>query len=570
MTTPLIETFQTVTASSSAPVAFLDAEKVLEECSWAELFEGAVARAAALQARGVERGDRIGMLGFTSREFIETIFATILAGAVVVVMPLPMRLTSEEAFLTATRLRLSTAKAKLLVLDGFFTSLYTAAPGDPDSVTMQELATGDAATFSPPAAEAEDLAILQFTSGSTADPRAVRLSHRSVHNNLFAAGSGATFGPRFGGLDTDHMVSWLPLYHDMGLISGVLLPAIAGIPASLASPQTFLGRPQMWMEMMHARRGSFTAAPNFAYALAAKAFRRSRDLDLSCVRLALCGAEPIAADAIRRWTTTGAQFGLRDDVVFCCYGMAETVVGVTFAVPGGGLTVDRVDRAALEAGEWAIPVPTRDDGSDDAGDVDHIKEVVCLGPPLRGTALRIVDTEGNDLPERGIGEVLVASTSMMQGYDGRPDATAEVLDDGWLRTGDLGYLVAGELYLCGRRKELIIVGGRNIWPQDVEAAAHGAEGIRPGNAIAFGITRDDGSEAIVLVAETRLQGDDAAATARAAADVVKDAVGLAPRHVVLIAPGQLPKTSSGKLQRGLCRTMYGAGQFSPVADHGQR
>lgn len=569
MTTKLIETFTSVTASSPAPVAFLDADSVLEECSWAELIDGALARAAALQARGIGRGDRIGLLGFTSREFAETIFATILAGAVVVVMPLPMRLTSQEAFLAGTRLRLSTAQAKLLVLDGFFASLYSAAPGDPDSVTMQELTDGDAAAFDPPPLEAEDLAILQFTSGSTADPRAVRLSHRAVYNNLFATGSGATFGPRFGGRDTDHMVSWLPLYHDMGLISGVLLPAIAGIAASLATPQTFLGRPQMWMEMMHARRGSFTAAPNFAYALAAKAFRRSKDLDLSCVRLALCGAEPIAADALRRWTDAGAAFGLRDDVVFCCYGMAETVVGVTFAVPGSGLRVDRVDRAALESGGRAIPVA--DDESDVADtEVDTVKEVVCLGPPLRGTALRIVDTDGNDLPERGIGEVLVATTSMMQGYDGRPDATAEVLADGWLRTGDLGYLVGGELYLCGRRKELIIVGGRNIWPQDVEAAAHGADGVRPGNAIAFGITRDDGSEAIVLVAETRLQGDEATTTARAAAEVVKDVVGLAPRHVVLIAPGCLPKTSSGKLQRGLCRSMYGAGEFETVAEHGQR
>lgn len=553
----LLDRFEEVAGgAASSSVTFWDGDGVVEKSSWPELFDRARHRAALLQARGIGPGSRVAVLGMTSRGLVETIVASLMCNAAVTLLPLPMRLGSVEAFVDATRRRVKASRAGLLVVDELIGSQYEPGPSDPPMVHVAELApgtSGSRARYERPEIHAEDLAVLQFTSGSTADPRAVRLHHGAICANLTSISDAARLHA-----DSDHIVSWLPLYHDMGLIGALLVPATLGASLTLLSPQSFLGRPASWMELVSAQGGTVTAAPNFAYALATRAMRRGANLNLEQLRLALCGAEPIDAENMRGFVEAGSQYGLPATSPFCCYGLAEASLAVTFPLDFEGLRSEVVNRTLLEHERLAEP----------AEQGPHSKEIVALGVPLRGMALRVVDENGDDLPERQAGEVLVSGSSLMQGYDGRPEETAEVLKNGWLSTGDVGYIAAGELYLCGRSKDVIIVGGRNIWPQDVEAVAQSVPGVRAGNAVAFSVERKTSHEAIVVVAETRLEPDDAAGAAVEVSRAIRDVVGLAPRQVVLVEPGQLPKTSSGKLQRSLTRRQYMEGNLTLVSSHG--
>ncbi|MCC7076732.1 MAG: AMP-binding protein [Acidimicrobiia bacterium] len=555
MSSNLLDRFDAVSgAAASAPVTFWDADGTCEKSSWPEVLDHARGRAARLQSRDIGPGSRVAVLGLTSRPLVETILGSVMCGAAVTVLPLPMRLGSQAAFVEATRGRIAAARADVLVVDDFLGSQYEPAPSDPPVVSLSDLEAGlGTPRFERVRAAPSDLAVLQFTSGSTADPRAVRLHHGAICANATSIVDAAQITP-----GDDHVVSWLPLYHDMGLIGTVFVPATTGTPLTLLSPQSFLSRPASWMELTSAQGGTLTAAPNFAYALAARGLRRATGLDLGRLRVSLCGAEPIDADTIRTYVEAGRPFGLPASTPFCCYGLAEATLAVTFPHTFDGMHSDTVNRTALEHERHAEPCASG----------PHGKEMVALGGPLRGTAVRIVDVHGTDLPERQAGEVLVASSSLMQGYDGHPTATARTLRDGWLWTGDIGYVAGGDLYLCGRSKDMIIVGGRNIWPQDVEAAAQSVPGVRAGNAVAFGIERRPSKEAIVLVAETRLETKDARGAAAEVARAIRESVGLAPRDVVLVAPGCLPKTSSGKLQRSLTRQRYEEGAFAGAATTG--
>ena len=554
MATTLVGSLNDVTAQSLAPVRFFDADGVNDETTWAGIHAGAQRLAGGLQAWGVLPGDRVGVLGFTSRPVVETVFGVLMAGATVVMLPLPMRLAGPEAFLAQTRRRLAASRARLLVVDDFFAAQYEPGPGAPTMVTTTALSAGGAAFETVPV-HGGDLAVLQFTSGSTAEPRAVRLPHASISANVAAITGAAEVDPA-----TDSVASWLPLYHDMGLIGMLFTTAVTGMTLSVCPPQAFLSRPPMWMEAVSEFRTSLITGPNFAYALATRRLSRSSDLDLSCLRLALNGAEPVNTDTFDAFVEAGAAHGMSRSVPLCVYGLAEATLAVTFPLPGSGLRVDAVDRHVLEADHSAVP----------ARSPEGAKRLAGLGLPLRGVAVRVVDDAGREVGERQVGEVLVAGSSLMEGYDGHPDATAAVLSDGWLHTGDYGYTAGGDLFVCGRKKDLIIVGGRNVWPEDVEAAAHTVAGVRPGNAIAFAVENPRAREALVLVAETRMDDTPSAeAIARTIALTVKAEIGLAPRQVLLVPPGELPKTSSGKLQRNLCRSRYLDGDIAVVATHGR-
>ncbi len=551
----LTDLFDRTTASSQEPVKFIDANTVLEETAWAEIYKGAVQRAAGLQQKGIESGDRVAILALTSRETVETIFAVLLAGAAIVILPLPFRLSSKEAFVENTRARLTTSQAKLLLLDDFFAAQYKPVETDAPHDLLSNLKE-KADDFTPVTILSSDLAILQFTSGSTAAPRAVRLQHGAVVANMFGISSALALRP------SDRLVTWLPLYHDMGLIGTLFSAAAIGAATVATSPQSFIGRPAMWMEAVHTHKATVTVGPNFSYGLATRGLRRAKDLDLSSLRLAICGAEPIDADNIAAWVEAARPFGLDPTIPLCVYGLAENTVGATVPKLGQGLRFDTVDRHTLETKNVAIPTTPDTDPR-------ATKKIVGLGQPIRGVALRIVDVEdGHDLEERQVGEVLVAGQSLMQGYDRAPEKTAAVVRNGWAHTGDLGYILDGELFLCGRKKDMIIIGGRNIWPEDIEAAIQSTEGIRKGNVIAFGKERDKGREALVVVAESKLSGEEAKACAAAAAEKIREQVGLAPRHLILIKPSELPKTSSGKSQRSLCREMYNEKKFEIVGEAG--
>jgi fatty-acyl-CoA synthase len=509
---------------------------------WARLYEDAQGVAAALQARGIGPGDHVALLGPTSRALVTAIEATWLAGATLVCLPLPMRLGSIEEFARQTRRRIANADATVVVVDPQLAPFLVVEPGDPPVVGLDELRGAPRAWERPPD-DPDALGIIQFTSGSTDDPKGVVLAQRCLLNNIDAIVEGAGLGP------ADRGVSWLPLYHDMGLIGLLMTPMVTGFDLAIAPPQDFLASPGDWMRWMSEQRGTVTGGPNFAYALAARALRRLDGIDLSAWRMALNGAEPIDPDAVEAFSEAGARHGLDSKSPFCVYGMAEATLAISFPVPGTGMTVDVVDNVALENERFAAPATSAH---------ANARRLVQLGRTLRGLELRVCDPEtGARLRDREVGELELRGNSVTPGYYNRAELTAATFHDGWLRTGDLGYLVDGEVVVCGRIKDVIIVGGRNVYPEEIERAAAGIDGVRAGNVIAFGIEGRRGKEGIVVVAETK--AEDPKGLRGSVVDGVCAAVGIPPLEVVLVRPGSLPKTSSGKLQRSLCKDQYREG-----------
>jgi fatty-acyl-CoA synthase len=516
---------------------------------WQRLHHEAKGYAAALQARGVRPGDHMALLSPTTRELVTAIQATWLAGAAIVVLPLPMRLSSIEEFVAQTRTRIHNADARLCVVDPELAAFVTPQPGDPPMVGFDELAGGDSAAWHRPPDDPERLVILQFTSGSTADPKGVMLPDRVVQANLDAIAVAAQLDP-----DDDVLVSWLPLYHDMGLVGLLTLPMSTGTSLVLGAPQDFTARPARWMEWMSTYGGTATAGPNFSWVLATRALNRAEGLDLSRVRLALNGAEPIDADQVEAFVAAGRRHGLRPEAVFPAFGMAEVAIAGTFPEPLSGMVTDCVDLRVLETERYAAPVPPGTQGG---------RRLALLGRPVPGLEIRIVDPEtGAALEDREVGELEIRGTSVTTGYYRRPDANADLFHDGWLRTGDLAYTLDGQLVMCGRIKDVIIVGGRNVFPEDVERAVGDLDGVRAGNVIAFGVEGDRGRETLVVVAETK--ADDFPLVRKLVADRIRTVVGVPAKDIVLVTPGTLPKTSSGKLQRSLCRRRYEDGQLTLV------
>jgi fatty-acyl-CoA synthase len=535
-------------ADRDGAVTFVGADPAaIDRVPWAQLHEEARSMAVALQARGVAPGDHVALLGPTSRALVTAIQATWLAGATVVVLPLPMRLGSIEEFVQQTRARMLGADAALLLMDPELAPFIEAAPGDPPVALLSEL-SGARGALIEPRPDPDALAVLQFTSGSTSDPKGVMLQHRQILANLDGAITAAQVDP-----DHDVIVSWLPLYHDMGLIGLMTIPMITGADLVLGAPQDFMGSPGRWMEWLSHFGGTATAGPNFSYALAARALRRAGDLDLSRWRLALNGAEPVDPQTVNAFCDAAEPHGFDRRAAFPAFGMAELAIAGSFPEPLSGLRLDVVDRRTLETEGYAASVQ----------DGPSARQLALLGRPIPGLEMRICDpATGATLSEREAGELQIRGTSVTPGYYRRPDATDALFHDGWLRTGDLGYLVDGELVLCGRIKDVIIVGGRNLFPEDVEAAAASVDGVRAGNVIAFGVAGRKGREAVVVVAETK--ADDPSPVRAAVASRVLESVGVPAEEVVLVHPGTLPKTSSGKLQRSLCRSRYLSAALQPV------
>jgi fatty-acyl-CoA synthase len=542
----LPERIEQAAATSPHALTFVvgGAEEVVP---FAQLLDEAKGVAAGLQARGVGPGSHVALLGPTTRALVTAIEAVWLTGGTLVVLPLPMRLGSIDEFAAGTRARMAASDVSLVLVDPDLAPFIEPQPGDPELVLLTDV-TGAAADFKAPAYDPDELAVLQFTSGSTAEPKGVMLPHRTVCANLDAVAEAASLDA-----DRDVLVSWLPLYHDMGLVGFIMLPLTTGTPLVLGAPQDFLAAPLRWMEWLSTYKGTATAGPNFSYVLATRALRNAPSpLDLSSLRIALNGAEPVDPDSVEAFVEAAVAHGMDPGAVFPAFGMAEVMIGGAFQEPGLGLRTDRVDRRVLEGERYAAPV-------DEGG-----RRLAILGKPLPGLEFRICDPATGELRgEREVGELQIRGTSVTPGYYRRPVETAELLADGWLRTGDLAYLVASEahggepeLVVCGRIKDVIIVGGRNVFPEDVERAVATVDGVRAGNVIAFGVEGRRGKEALVVVAETKATDDLVESTRRSVAERVREAVGIPPKEVVLVTPGTLPKTSSGKLQRSACKQRY--------------
>ncbi len=512
---------------------------------WSRLHDDARATAAALQRLGIGPGAHVALAGPSSRLLVTALQGVWLAGATAVVLPLPRRLLDVADMVAATRSRLRASSAVLVVADPILAAFIEPVPGDPPVVLLPDLEREAAAAvdrFDAPVPDPAALAAVQFTSGVTADPRGATLTHAAVVSNLDAVAGAAGLDP-----DADVIVSWLPLYHDMGLFGLLGLSMVTGTDLVLATPLDFLADPGRWTGWMSHFGGTATAGPNFSYALLTRALSRDGTaLDLSRWRIALNGAEPVGVRTMLEFTEAGAAHGLDPGAVLPAFGMAEVVTGATLSRPGRGLVCDQVDGHALEAGAAARP-----------GATGH--RLPLLGGPVAGLDLRICDPlHGHELGERQVGELEVRGASVTAGYHGRPDATAAAFHDGWLRTGDLAYLTGGELVVWTRLADAITVGGRRLAPDGIEQAAATVDGVRAGNVAAFGVG-EGRSRTVVVAAEVR---DGARpGVGREVAGRVAAFTGLPAPDVVLLPPGSLSKTSSGKLQRWRCRAAYLTGRL---------
>ncbi|MCB9777568.1 MAG: fatty acyl-AMP ligase [Alphaproteobacteria bacterium] len=517
-----------------------------------DMERATAARVAGMQALGLTKGDRIGLVIVEPEQFVLTFLAALRCGVIPVPLYPPLSMGNLDAYADRTATILQSAGARVLVASGRLQNLLWSQVDKVDSlerVIVAEDLVGnpDAAVW--PEIAPEDLAFLQYTSGSTSDPKGVIVTHA----NLVANANGI-LGPHALAMDPlkDIAVSWLPLYHDMGLIGFVISPVLWGINAVFIPTLRFIKKPTSWLDTMHAHRATISFAPNFAYALVARKAKPEQlaAWDLSSIKALGCGAEPINPDTMRAFTEVmHTRCGLPRTAMLPAYGMAEATLAIAFKPLAETMRTTVVDAAAFgERGRVEVRVEGEGDGP--------VLEHVSCGRWFPEHEVRIRAEDGSWLPEGHEGEICLQGPSVTPGYFENPEATAAAFADGWLRTGDLGYVLDGEVYVTGRIKDLIILNGRNLHPQSIEWIAAHVDGVRKGNVVAF--SRPGGaSEELVVVCETKLTDP----TARAAlVQDVKKAIqreqGVVPAEVVVIDAGLLPKTSSGKLQRRKTRQQY--------------
>jgi fatty-acyl-CoA synthase len=517
-------------------VTFVRAAGEERVVSYPDLWLEARRRAHALLSLGLQKGDRIALVLPEPDEFVLTFIGALTAGLVAVPIYPPQTLAKMEAYGDTVRHVLAASGARLLVTSEALRPLiaeHLVSDGASARV-VTEREVREAAGFhgqAPEPVSLEDLAFLQFTSGSTSRPKGVMVTHRNLSVNSHAI--------MFDGLKStpeDRGVSWLPLYHDMGLIGFVIAPLYALVQVMFLPTMAFIRRPSLWLDAIHRFRGTITFAPNFAFALATRAVTeaQAKSWDLSCMRALGCGAEPIQADVLRAFLGRFAKHGLKPESILPSYGMAEATLAITFAGITAPLTTDRVDVEAMRAG-------TAEASSEPAA-----MELVSCGRAFSGHEIAVVARDGRHLGERQVGEVWLRGPSVTAGYFGDAEATAEAFGGGWLKTGDLGYQAAGELYICGRAKDLIILNGKNYYPQDIERVVSRVDGVRDGQCVAFSRLDATGAEIAVVVAETR---KNTAGITAAILSAVRAELGLTLSEVSCIKRGTLPKTSSGKVRR---------------------
>lgn len=505
-------------------------------------------RAAFLQAMGVRKGDRVALVIGEPDEFVLTFLGATVAGAVPVPIYPRASFKNLDGYVDILAHIVGSAGARLVFcMDSNREVVAQIRDRGVEAEVLDVTASfeGEAPSWTQPKVTPDDLCFLQFTSGSTSKPKGVMVTHGNL-----VANARAFLGPS--GLDRndeDKGVSWLPLFHDMGLIGFVLGTLVCDIPVVLLPTETFARSPGLWLETITKHRGTITYAPNFAYELVTKRVKDKQlsQLDLSSLRVAGCGAEPIRARTLQAFADKFAAAGFDPKAFLPSYGMAEATLAITFHQLGTEMKVDRVDADAMKRG---VAQP--------AGEGSTVLELVSCGEGFPEHEVRVVDEEGNPLPERRVGQVVTRGPSITAGYFQNEAATAEAYRDGWLQTGDLGYFADGDLYICGRIKDLIIIRGANHYPQDIEWAVADIEGVRRGNVFAFSVLKD-GVEELVVAAEAN-RADAERLRAEIARRIQRE-FGLTPAEVLIVPVGTLPKTSSGKAQRRKTRALYENGEL---------
>ncbi|WP_343602032.1 fatty acyl-AMP ligase [Mycobacterium sp.] len=512
--------------------------------TWGEVHERARRVAGGLAAAGVGHGDAVGVLAGAPVEIAPTAQGLWMRGASLTMLhqPTPRTDLAMWAEDTTTVIDMIAAKA-VVVSDPFLAAAPVLEDKGVTVVTVEQLLASD--PIDPVDTAEDDLALMQLTSGSTGSPKAVQITHRNIYSNAEAMFIGARYD-----VERDVMVSWLPCFHDMGMIGFLTVPMFFGAELVKVTPLDFLRDTLLWAKLIDKYRGTMTAAPNFAYALFAKRLRKQAkpgQFDLSTLRFALSGAEPVEPADVEDLIDAGRPFGLRPEAILPAYGMAETTLAVSFSECDAGLVVDEVDADLLAALRRAVPATK-----------GNTRRLASLGPLLRDIEARIVADDGTVLPARGVGVIELRGDPVTPGYLTMGGFISAQDEHGWYDTGDLGYQMEnGHIVVCGRVKDVIIMAGRNVYPTDIERAACRVEGVRPGCAVAVRLDAGHSRETFAVAVESN-DFEDPAEVRRIEHQVAHEVVAevdVRPRNVVVLGPGTIPKTPSGKLRRATSVTL---------------
>ena len=524
--------------------------------SYRELRDEAKILARRLLGLGLKRGDRVGIIAETDPMFQRFFFACQYAGLSPFALPAGIQLGAHTAYVNQIRRMLESCDAAIAIAPASHADFLSEAVTELDLVMAGTPEDFDAlpeadAEFEP--LDASEPAYLQYTSGSTRFPRGVEINQATVLENLRAI---AEDGLKLN--SEDRFVSWLPYYHDMGMIGFILVPLICQLSADFLPSRTFAMRPRLWLKLISDNRGTISSSPTFGYALCSRRLRPSDydRYDLSSWRAACVGAEQVNPVPLQAFAEALAPCGFNPNAFVACYGMAECVLAVSFAPLDLGLSVDYVDQEAMSTSGKALPV---------ALDSANVAAYVDCGPMLPGFEYSIRDENGNEAEERQCGEILLKGPSVMSGYFRDEETTRAVLsEDGWLDTGDIGYRVDNHIYITARSKDVIIIKGRNIWPNDMEVVAQRVDGVRLGGVAAFSVAGFGEEELAVMVVETKERnGGTRYRLSHAITELMHEHFGI---NIIidLVRPGTLPRTSSGKLSRFQSREAFLERQPSPA------
>jgi fatty-acyl-CoA synthase len=536
---------------SRVAVYLLYNQKPDEAISYQILLRKAASTAQTLTKAGVQPGEVVILILKHEPELIHGFFGTALMGGVPSIMPFLTEKLSPDRYRESLRSLFEITQPGAVITYPEFEGQVRQAAQDVPSIkavlTHDSIANLDedaVGQFIPANRSPEDIALLQHSSGTTGLQKGVALSHQAIFNQIDSYAEAIRLNPN------DVVVSWLPLYHDMGLIAGFLMPILSQVPLVLMSPFDWVRAPYRLMQAVSKYGGTLSWLPNFAYNFCAQKIR-DRDLqgvNLSTWRGVINCSEPMHWPSQRMFLERFAPYGFREKALATSYAMAENVFAVTQGGIDSPVQVDMINRETLLESQIAQP---------DAREA-HALKMLSAGRPLSNTRVRVIAPDGQNMPDRYVGEISIQSDCMLTAYYNRPDLTEKAFLDGWYLTGDLGYMAEGELYITGRKKDLIIVGGKNIYPQDLEHIAGEVPGVHPGRVVAFGIFNERmGTEDVVILAESDAEDP---AEKGAIADMIRNQVTLnsdvALRYVEVVERGWLLKTSSGKIARSANRGKY--------------
>ena len=530
---------------------------LVQAYSFAELRRDALASAYRLIAAGIRPGDRIALVAETGPEFAMLFFGAVYAGAWPVPLPLPTSFGGKESYVEQLRVQLASCDPKLLIFPPELSAMAIEAAhlAGLDAIDWDALAAREAPEAALPPAKSDDIAYLQYSSGSTRFPHGVIITHHALLNNLAAHAHGMQL------TGTDRCVSWLPWYHDMGLVGCFLSPVANQVSVDYLKTEDFARRPLAWLDLI--TRAALTGgtaisySPTFGYDICARRMssqtKVSDRFDLSGWRLAGNGADMIRPDVMQSFVDAFTDAGFQASAFLPSYGLAEATLAVSIMPPGEGIRVELVEETQLSG------VPAGQDRP------QRFRAIVNCGKPVKDMRVEVREEDGTPLPDGAIGKIWCAGPSLMRGYFRDPDATDACMADGWLDTGDMGYVSDDYIYIVGRAKDMIIVNGRNHWPQDIEWAVEQLPGFKAGDIAAFAITTPGGEETPAVLVQCRTSDDSERQRLREEIrERVRSVTGM-NCVIELVPPRTLPRTSSGKLSRTKARNLYLAGEIKPYA-----